>query len=162
MGFTLPFYRGKTWDCYLTNANCIFRKSPVARIKLILKLWESVRQIQAINLCHGDIHFENILIDLDENQEDLLNPTFEIKLIDFGNAFMMSEGKKVSQGLTGWGVLVPPEAEFSYKKNYNPYGINAYQFARNALFVLLLQPFKAIDQTDYTPLRELGMLKKHS
>ncbi len=85
-----------------------------------------------------------------------MNPVFEVRLIDYGNAFMMTEGKLVTQGLTGWGPIVPPEAEFSYKRDYNPFGINAYQFARNSLFVLLLKPFKAISNTDYTPLRELG------
>lgn len=109
MGFTLPFYKGMMWDKIIKDPDCIFRKSPVARIRLIVKITEQMRQLQEINLCHGDLHFENILIDVDNEDQDLFDPKFEVKVIDFGNAFLMEEGEGVSHGLTGWTSLIPPE-----------------------------------------------------
>lgn len=73
-----------------------------------------------------------------------MNPNFTVRVIDYGNGFHMKQGELVSEGLTGWGPLIPPEVEFNYYTDYNPFGINAYQFARNALFIVLLNPFNAI------------------
>jgi hypothetical protein len=76
-----------------------------------------------------------------------------VKIIDFGNGFEMFEGQTVSEGLTGFSPIVPPEVEFSYKKNYNPWGLNAYQLGRNALQILLLNKEKNLCLLDYTPLK---------
>ena len=51
---------------------------------------------------------ENILIDIENEGQDLFDPKFEVKVIDFGNAFLMEEGKGVNNGLTGWTSLIPP------------------------------------------------------
>ena len=95
-------------------------------------------------MCHGDLHLENILIHFEEKEQDFMSPSFSVRVIDYGNGFLMEEGRKVSEGLTGWGPLIPPEVEFNYYTRYDPTGINAYQFARNAFFVLLLNPFQTI------------------
>lgn len=81
-----------------------------------------------------------------------MDPKFTVKLIDYGNAFVMLPGQVVSEGLNGWSPLIPPEAEFSFKKDYDPSGVNAYQFARICLFILLLDEFSTINHKSYSPL----------
>jgi hypothetical protein len=88
--------------------------------------------LQLLRVCHGDFHLGNILIDLDSNEK------FHIWLIDFGNAFTYEEGKLVSEGLNGWTLLIPNEAESKRKKNYDPSAVNAFQLGRVILQILLL------------------------
>ena len=66
-----------------------------------------MKNLQKIGFCHGDLHLENVIIDI-QNDEDLLYPSMDVKVIDFGNGFEMFEGQTVSEGLTGFSPLVPP------------------------------------------------------
>ena len=50
----------------------------------------------------------------------------------------------MDKGLTGWTILIPPEVEFTYYKDYNPFGLNAYQLARNIFFIIFLDEFQTI------------------
>ena len=68
LGFTMPFLRGDFWDRLLSQEKCIFNTSPVARVKLVLKLCKEMRDLQEINVCHGDLHLENILIDIEQKE----------------------------------------------------------------------------------------------
>ena len=43
MGFTLPFYRGMMWDKIIQDENSIFRRSPLARVRLIVKIAAQMR-----------------------------------------------------------------------------------------------------------------------
>lgn len=89
--------------------------------------------MQLLRVCHGDFHLGNVLIDLDSDKE------LRVWLIDFGNAFAFEEGKLVSEGLNGWTLLIPIEAESKRKKNYDPSGVNAFQLGRVILQILLLE-----------------------
>jgi hypothetical protein len=40
---------------------------------------------------------ENVLIELGENQNNFYDPQFELKIIDYGNGFLMREGEVVSE-----------------------------------------------------------------
>ena len=62
MGFTLTFYKGKMWDHINTSEDSIFRKSSIARVKLVLQIADQMKHSQKIKVCHGDLHLENILI----------------------------------------------------------------------------------------------------
>ena len=63
-----------------------------------------------INLCHGDIHMGNIILNVDEQNSTSSQPKAWAKVIDFGNAFDMIPGKKCSvTGLTGAMNLIPKE-----------------------------------------------------
>lgn len=81
-------------------------------------------------------------------------------MIDYGNGFKMQEGVTVKEGLTGWKNLLPPEFRSGWFKSYNPFGINAYQFARNALFICFLTEFKSIEVVHEKPTVELNELRK--
>lgn len=77
------------------------------------------------------------MLNVEENK-NVQDPTVWAKVIDFGNAFEMEEGKLVSvKGLTGARNLIPPEIRARNENNYNPYSYNPYQLAVNALMFLL-------------------------
>jgi hypothetical protein len=44
--------------------------------------------------------------------------------------------------LNGWDFLIPPEAAKKSKKNYESSGVNAYQFGRVVLHILLQKSYK--------------------
>lgn len=51
----------------------------------------------------------NIIMFADDKEGNILEPNVWAKVIDFGNAFDMEHGKKVSnKGLTGAQNLIPP------------------------------------------------------
>ena len=56
-GFTLPFLNGKIWNKLRNkNSDNLIQKSPIARVKLVIELAKEIRNLQSINLCHGDLH----------------------------------------------------------------------------------------------------------
>ena len=141
MGFTLPLLKGSAWHEMLKNKNSLINRSSVARVKMLISLAEHIRAIQKINLCHGDIHMGNIIINVNEDSK-AEEPEVWAKVIDFGNAFDMTPGTKVSvTGLTGAMNLIPKEVHDAKWKNYNPFGMNAHQLAVIGLMFLLREPF---------------------
>ena len=49
----------------LKNKNSMANKSPIARVKLVIELARHLGAIQAIELCHGNVHMGNIVLDVD-------------------------------------------------------------------------------------------------
>jgi serine/threonine protein kinase len=99
-------------------------------IKVILKLKE-------LDICHGDIKDENILI---YNLTNDFNES-KIKLIDFGSAFPFSSPKEYS----GTKVYAPPE--ICLHKTYTSQGLSVWSLGillYNMLFGDV--PFQTVDQ----------------
>ena len=75
----------------------------------MIELARHIRAIQEIDLCHGDIHSENITFNISEKEGDVLHPVVSARVIDFGNAFTMERGKNVSEKwINGDRNLIPP------------------------------------------------------
>lgn len=66
IGFSLPFLKNTPWHKMLERHDSFARKSSVVRVKLVVELARHIRAIQAINLCHGDMHIGNIVMHVDE------------------------------------------------------------------------------------------------
>jgi Ser/Thr protein kinase RdoA (MazF antagonist) len=66
-------------------------------MRFVLKFQQKIQAIQKLKVCHGDLHMENVLIELGENQNNFYDPQFELKIIDYGNGFLMREGEVVSE-----------------------------------------------------------------
>ena len=95
VGFSLPFIKGRNWQEIAEDQESIIHKSPVARGKLVISLADHIKKIQSINLCHGDIHPWNIIMNINE-KGDTLDPEVSAKVIDFGQAVEMEMNKLVS------------------------------------------------------------------
>ena len=115
-------------------------------------------EIQTANLCHGDIHLANILMDFDQDKSTFVDPKVNVRVIDFGNSFEFVPGEMISyKGVTG-GVknLVPPEVLAANEENYDPSAFNPHQLAVNAVLILLRQEFSE----DFDVEKNIERLKK--
>ena len=65
------------------------------KLHLISLLKKEVRKFQKLQIVHGDISINNMIIDQSANN----NSNFTLKLIDFGNCYIFSYEKLTNEDL---------------------------------------------------------------
>ena len=152
VGFAMTYFEGRKLNDVLQEKDNILHKSTSAQVKLIKKLGECVSKIQKLGICHSDLSLDNVLV----QQKNKYSKKFDIRLIDFGNSLLFNSNTITQSCLTGWKFLKPPESRLN--RPFNPSRVNAYQFARVSMQILLLTPFSDYKHIDPEPYKELKRL----
>lgn len=62
VGFSTKYFQGKKIDLILQDNQNIYNKNKICRIRLVKKIKDLISKIQELNICHGDMYYENIII----------------------------------------------------------------------------------------------------
>ena len=99
VGLTMKKHsQGEKIEKLYFNEKNIFATNPDTRVMMIKQLRREILKLQALEICHADIHLDNFLV----RQDNFLTPDCSIFLIDFGNSLKFNGNSYTNSQLTGF------------------------------------------------------------